>query len=57
MIGKVSEVKSNVVDARNNIKEIDSKMNQVDDKTAFAKLEVERIKSDQGNLYSSFYFI
>jgi regulator of replication initiation timing len=49
MIGQVTEVKNRVSDARKNIKEIDSKMGQIDDKTAFVNLELERLRSDKGN--------
>jgi hypothetical protein len=48
MIGQVNEVKKHVSDARRNIKEIDSKMGQIDDKVAFISLELERVKSDEG---------
>lgn len=49
MIGQVNEVKTHVSDARKNIKDIDSKMGQIDDKVAFVKLELDRLKSDEGS--------
>lgn len=52
MIGKkVNEVKKNVIDARRNIKSIDSKMNEIDEKAAFLDLENKRVKFDQGMSY------
>lgn len=55
MIGKVNEVKNQVVDARNSIKDVDYKMNQIDEKAAFLNLENQRIKSDQGKLMFDYF--
>lgn len=54
MVGQVNEVKTHVSDARRNIKDIDSKMGQIDDKVAFVKLELDRLKSDEGSHFKKF---